>query len=123
MLRSNIRPRCGEIWLCYLKSEGSVQGGYRPVFILSNDKNNTYSTTANIIPITSRINKRKLPVHVELPKHHEYGLNSPSILLVEQIQTVNIEQLDRCIGKITDSKVFTSITNAIFIQFPILVPL
>jgi len=120
MLRTN-HPRCGEIWLCYLNTnEGSVQGGYRPVFILSNDKNNTYSTTLNVIPITSRMHKRKLPVHVELWNHHAYGLNAPSTMLVEQIQTINIERLDRCIGAITDEDTLTDITNAILVQFPIL---
>lgn len=121
MLRSNEKPRCGEIWLCYLNSEGSVQGGYRPVFILSNNKNNTYSTTLNVIPITSRMNKRRLPVHVELWNHLEYGLNAPSTLLVEQIQTVNMKQLDKCIGKIADSEILLRITNAIYVQFPILI--
>lgn len=121
MLRSNTRPRCGEIWLCYLTSEGSVQGGYRPVFILSNNKNNTYSTTLNVIPITSRMSKKKLPVHVELWDYNEYGLKVPSTLLIEQIQTVNIERLDKCIGEIADNAILTHITDAICIQFPILV--
>ena len=120
MLRSNERPRCGEIWLCYLDSEGSVQGGYRPVFILSNDKNNTYSTTLNVIPITSRMNKRKLPVHVELRNHQAYGLRTPSVMLIEQIQTVTIDRMDKCIGQIVDAGILADITNAIIIQFPIL---
>ena len=55
----NVHPRFGEIWMCNLTNkDGSVQSGYRPVFILSNDKNNTYSTTLNVIPITSKMNKR-----------------------------------------------------------------
>ena len=87
----NKRPHCGEIWMCYLTSkDGSVQSGYRPVFILSNDKNNTYSTTLNIIPLTSKMNKRKLPVHVELWSYQQYGLKTPSTLLVEQITTITI---------------------------------
>lgn len=99
------RPHCGEIWMCYLTSkDGSVQSGYRPVFILSNDKNNTYSTTLNIIPLTSKMNKRKLPVHVEL-----------------QITTITVECLDRCIGKVSDKETLCSISNAISVQFPILV--
>lgn len=115
------RPRCGEIWMCNLiTKDGSVQSGYRPVFILSNDKNNTYSTTLNIIPITTKMNKRRLPVHVELWSYRQYGLTSPSTMLVEQIMTISIENLDRCIGKVDDSKTLGNIKNAIAIQFPIL---
>jgi len=117
----NIRPKCGEIWMCNLSvKEGSVQGGYRPVFILSNDKNNTYSTTLNIIPITSKMNKKRLPVHVELWLYQEYGLKSPSTMLVEQIMTVPVDSFDKCVGKVSDNKVLSDISNAIAIQFPIM---
>ena len=114
------RPHCGEIWMCNLsESEGSIQSGYRPVFILSNDKNNTYSPTLNIIPITSKMNKRKLPVHVELWSYKEYGLTMPSTRLVEQITTIPLAYLDRYIGKVSDSKTLMGISNAIAVQFPI----
>ena len=115
------RPRCGEIWMCDLiVKDGSIQSGYRPVFILSNDKNNTYSTTLNIIPITSKMNKRKLPVHVELWSYQKYGLKSPSTMLIEQIMTISLEHLDRCIGKVSDSETLGNISRAMAIQFPVL---
>lgn len=115
------RPRCGEIWMCNLSTkDGSVQNGYRPVFILSNDKNNTYSTTLNIIPITTKMNKRKLPVHVELWKYEKYGLKAPSTMLIEQIMTINVENLDRKIGQVADSETLNDIGNAIKVQFPIM---
>lgn len=114
-------PHCGEIWMCNLTTkDGSIQNGYRPVFILSNDKNNTYSTTLNVIPITSKMNKRKLPVHVELWDYQQYGLKSPSTMLVEQIMTISNEHLDRCIGKVSDVKTLMDISKAISIQFPVL---
>lgn len=118
----NEHPHCGEIWMCYLTSkDGSIQNGYRPVFILSNDKNNTYSTTLNIIPLTSKMNKRKLPVHVELWSYQQYGLKTPSTLLVEQITTITVECLDKCIGKVSDRETLCNISNAISVQFPVLV--
>ena len=89
-ITTETRPRCGEIWMCHLiEKDGSIQSGYRPVFILSNDKNNTYSTTLNIIPITSKMNKRKLPVHVELWSYQKYGLKTPSTMLVEQTSYIS----------------------------------
>ena len=114
-------PHFSEIWMCNLTNkDGSVQTGYRPVFILSNDKNNTYSTTLNIIPITTKMNKRRLPVHVELRSYRRYGLTSPSTMLVEQIMTVSIENLDRCIGKVNDWETLNNINKAMFVQFPLL---
>ena len=115
------RPKCGEIWMCNLsEKEGSVQSGYRPVFVLSNDKNNTYSPTINIIPITSKMNKRKLPVHVEIWNYMECGLKAPSTLMIEQITTVSTTSMVHCVGHIFDSKILNDINRAIKIQFPII---
>lgn len=114
-------PRSGEIWMCALeKSEGSVQSGYRPVLILSNDKNNTYSPTLNVIPITSKMNKRKLPVHVELWDYWKYGLKTSSTLMIEQITTVPANSLGYYMGAIEDEDVLIDICNAFCVQFPIM---
>lgn len=115
------RPMFGEIWMCNLTTnERSVQTGYRPVFILSNNKNNTFSPTVNIIPLTSKMNKRKLPVHVELWDHKRYGLPVPSTMMIEQVTTVSYDSLDKRIGKVGDSETLRSIRHALSIQFPIL---
>lgn len=115
------RPRCGEIWMCNLSENGgSIQSGYRPVFIVSNDKNNTYSSTINIIPITTKMNKRKLPVHVELWNYQRYGLKAPSTIMVEQTMTVTLESLDKYIGKILDRNVLGDISRAMRVQFPVI---
>ena len=71
--------------------------------------------------LTSKMNKRKLPVHVELWSYQKYGLKTPSTLLVEQITTITIECLDKCIGKVSDKETLCNISNAIAIQFPVLV--
>lgn len=114
-------PKCGEIWMCNLSEKsGSVQNGYRPVFILSNNKNNLYSPTLNVIPITSKLRKRKLPVHVELLDHRQYGLQVPSIMLIEQIMTISKHLLDYRVGEIMDQKTLNDICCAIGIQFPII---
>ena len=116
-----VNPQNGEIWMCHLaEKNGSVQGGYRPVFVLSNDKNNTYSPTLNIIPITSKMNKRALPVHVELWHYKKYGLKEPSTMMIEQIMTVNSDCLERKIGRINDTKTLLAIKKAMSIQFPVL---
>lgn len=114
-------PHFSEIWMCNLPTKnGSIQSGYRPAFILSNDKNNTHSTTLNIIPITSKMNKRKLPVHVDLWDYQRYGLKTPSTMLIEQITTVTMDSLDMYLGMIGDKEILNDISNALAIQFPIL---
>lgn len=111
-------PKYSEIWMCSLnQGSGSVQAGYRPVYIVSNDINNQYSTTLNIIPITSKC-KKSLPIHVVLEKYREYGLCSQSTLLVEQIMTVSVSSLGKRLGKITDSDTLREIGLAMQIQFP-----
>lgn len=114
-------PKCGEIWMCNLPlTKGSIQNGYRPVFILSNNLNNTHSSTLNIIPLTTKMNKRKLPIHVELWSYQEYGLKAPSTMLVEQIMTISNDSLDKCIGTITDNYILSNVRKAISVQFPIM---
>ena len=116
----NDHPKCGEIWMCNLVyKDGSVQNGYRPVFILSNNANNYHSPTLNIIPITSKMRKRKLPVHVELLEYERYGLQQPSIMLVEQVMTISKRSLDRRVGSIEDGRILSDINRAMQIQFPI----
>lgn len=114
-------PHFSEIWMCNLTNkDGSIQTGYRPAFILSNDKNNTHSTTLNVIPITSKTTKKRLPIHVYLQKYKNYGLNAPSILLIEQITTISISHLEKYIGKVIDGETLDNINKAMLIQFPIL---
>lgn len=117
---TKINVRFGEIWMCQLNNNKSVQTGYRPVLVISNNMNNTYSPTLNVIPLTTKMNKRKLPIHVELWNYTEYGLRKPSTLLIEQITTISIDSLDKCIGRIDSKEVLEQIWAAISIQFPIL---
>ncbi|MBU3189393.1 MULTISPECIES: type II toxin-antitoxin system PemK/MazF family toxin [Clostridium] len=81
---------------------GSEQGGVRPVIIIQNDIGNKYSPTIIIAAITSQINKAKLPTHVEISSE-EYGLNKDSVVLLEQIRTLDKKRLKEKIGHMTDS--------------------
>lgn len=116
-----IRPKCGEIWMCDLPfREGGVQYGKRPVFVLSNDLNNTYSQIVNIIPITSKRKANHLPIHIGLNKYSVYGLSMYGTLLIEQITTIPMEYLMWKIGEIKDDDILLKIGEAIKIQFPVL---
>lgn len=118
---SEERPKCGEIWMCHLvEKDGSVQAGYRPVFILSNDINNSHAQTLNVIPLTTKMNKRHLPVHVEIWNYKECGLKAPSTLMIEQTTTIPVKCLEMKVGFISNRQILMGICNAIMVQFPIM---
>lgn len=77
---------------------GSEQGGVRPVLVVQNDIGNKYSPTVIIAAITSQINKAKLPTHVEITGQ-EYGLPKDSVILLEQIRTIDKKRLREKVGR------------------------
>lgn len=94
---------------------GSEQGGIRPVLIVQNDIGNKYSPTVIAAAITSQINKAKMPTHIELAAK-EYGLNKDSVILLEQIRTIDKRRLREKIGRIDDG-LMDSVNNALSISF------
>ena len=79
---------------------GSEQGGVRPVLVVQNDIGNKYSPTVIAAAITSQINKAKLPTHIELSAN-EFGLPKDSVVLLEQIRTLDKRRLKEKIGALT----------------------
>ena len=94
---------------------GSEQGGIRPVLVIQNDIGNKYSPTVIAAAITSQINKAKMPTHIELAAK-DYGLNKDSVILLEQIRTIDKRRLREKIGRI-DDRLMASVTNALSISF------
>ena len=93
---------------------GSEQGGVRPVLIIQNDVGNKYSPTVIIAAITSQINKAKLPTHIELSAEN-YGLPKDSVVLLEQLRTLDKRRLKEKIGVI-DSTKMKCVNNALLIS-------
>ena len=79
---------------------GSEQGGVRPILIVQNDTGNKYSPTIIAAAVTSKINKAKLPTHIELSAH-EFGLSKDSVILLEQIRTLDKRRLKERIGELS----------------------
>ena len=79
---------------------GSEQGGVRPVLIVQNDTGNRYSPTVIAAAITSQTNKAKLPTHIALSAP-DYGLPRDSVVLLEQIRTLDKHRLRERAGQIT----------------------
>ncbi len=94
---------------------GSEQGGVRPVLIIQNDIGNKYSPTVIATAITSQINKAKMPTHIELDAN-EYGLSKDSVVLAEQIRTIDKKRLKEKIGHL-DDHLMTKVNEALEISF------
>lgn len=83
----------GDIYYADLRPViGSEQGGVRPVLIIQNDTGNKHSPTVICAAITSRMNKAKLPTHVELSASR-YELVKDSVILLEQVRTIDKKRL------------------------------
>lgn len=96
---------------------GSEQGGLRPVLIIQNNVGNKYSPTVIIAAITSQISKAKLPTHIELDKN-KYPLTKDSVVLLEQLRTLDKLRLKEKIG-ILDDSVMRKIDLALMISLGI----
>lgn len=93
---------------------GSEQGGVRPVLVIQNDVGNRYSPTIIITAITSQINKAKLPTHVEITGQ-SYGLPKDSVVLAEQVRTIDKKRLREKIGRF-DKQMMKSVDQALKIS-------
>ncbi len=95
---------------------GSEQGGVRPVLIIQNDVGNKHSPTVIAAAITSQTGKTKLPTHIEIGSK-DNGLKSDSIILAEQIRTIDKSRLKEKIGHIDDEYVISKLNNALGVSF------
>ena len=93
---------------------GSEQGGVRPVLVVQNDVGNKYSPTVIAAAVTSKINKAKLPTHIELPCN-SHGLQKDSVILLEQIRTLDKRRLKERIGELNENTM-TRVDKAILIS-------
>lgn len=94
---------------------GSEQGGVRPVLVVQNDVGNKFSPTVIISAITSQINKAKMPTHIEITAD-EYGLAKDSVILLEQIRTIDKRRLKERIGKLDDD-LMQKVDDALTVSF------
>lgn len=83
----------GDIYYADLRPViGSEQGGIRPVLIVQNDTGNKHSPTVIVAAITSKMNKAKLPTHIEIDCN-QYDIVKDSVILLEQLRTIDKKRL------------------------------
>ena len=94
---------------------GSEQGGIRPVLVVQNDVGNKYSPTVIAAAVTSQINKAKMPTHIEISAE-TYGLVKDSVILMEQIRTIDKKRLKEKIGH-ADEELMERVNKALSVSF------
>ena len=94
---------------------GSEQGGIRPVLIIQNDIGNKFSPTVIAAAITSKTDKSKLPTHIDVYAE-KYGLARDSVILLEQIRTIDKKRLKEKMGHLDDD-LMNRVNNAITVSF------
>lgn len=114
-------PKRGDIWFADLgrHQNSSVQDGIRPVTILSNDIGNAHADTVNIIPMTRHLKKPELPCHTHLFPDSISDIHQhlePSMLLAEQLTTIDKDNLRSYVGHISDADAMNRIENAVIAQ-------
>lgn len=98
---------------------GSEQGGIRPVLVVQNDVGNRYSPTVIVLAVTGQINKTRLPTHVPVAAGNT-GLQKDSVVLAEQIRTLDKRRLREKIGSLKP-EVMQKVSEAMMISlgFPL----
>lgn len=105
----------GEIYYADLRPVvGSEQGGVRPVLIIQNDVGNKYSPTIIACAVTSQMTKAKLPTHIEV-SGGDFGLAKDSVILLEQIRTLDKRRLKERIGSV-DEDTLIKVDRAILVS-------
>lgn len=103
-MQENRQITRGEIYYADLSPVvGSEQGGLRPVLIVQNNVGNKYSPTVIVAAITSQLSKAKIPTHIELPAN-TYNLPKDSVILLEQIRTIDKRRLNEKVSSLDTSK-------------------
>lgn len=107
--------RRGDIYYADLSPvKGSEQGGVRPVLIIQNDVGNKHSPTVICAAITSRMNKAKLPTHIEIDAK-KYHIVKNSVILLEQIRTIDKQRLKEFVCRV-DKELMKKVNEALLIS-------
>lgn len=107
--------RRGDVYYADLRPVvGSEQGGIRPVLIIQNDMGNKHSPTVICAAITSKMNKAKLPTHVELDSKR-YDMVKDSVILLEQLRTIDKRRLKDKVCHL-DDEILKKVDKALLIS-------
>ena len=97
---------------------GSEQGGIRPVLIVQNDTGNRHSPTVIVAAITSKMNKAKLPTHIEI-EADKYDIVKDSVILLEQLRTIDKKRLKDKVGHL-EGAILKRVNEALLVSLELI---
>lgn len=115
----DMRLEMGDICWIKFSGENHIQNGVRPAIIIQNNKGNVFSPTVQVVPLTSRLNKTKLPTHAIIENTAMTGLSRKSIAQCEGIRIVGKNDILGKIGKV-DKKAMKEVSKCLLINMPLL---
>ncbi len=111
--------RRGDIYYADLRPViGSEQGGIRPVLIIQNDTGNKHSPTVIVAAITSKMNKAKLPTHIEIDSK-KYDIVKDSVILLEQLRTIDKKRLKDKVCHL-DGSILEQVNQALLVSLELI---
>ena len=111
--------RRGDIYYADLRPViGSEQGGIRPVLIVQNDTGNKHSPTVIVAAITSKMNKAKLPTHIEIDSK-KYDIVKDSVILLEQLRTIDKKRLKDKVCHL-DGNILEQVNEALLVSLELM---
>lgn len=111
--------RRGDIYYADLRPViGSEQGGIRPVLIIQNDTGNKHSPTVIVAAITSKMNKAKLPTHIEIDSK-KYDIVKDSVILLEQLRTIDKKRLKDKVCHL-DGNILEQVNQALLVSLELM---
>lgn len=118
MAANNNNPKRMDIWYAKLDRQygSSIQGGTRPVLVVSNDLNNEHSSTVVVLPMTGKYKKNYLPTHVWLESADVGGELFDSMVLAEQVTTIDKYRLISRVGRLEDDVLIKQVEQAMTVQ-------
>jgi mRNA interferase MazF len=109
----------GDIYYADLRPViGSEQGGIRPVLIVQNDTGNRHSPTVIVAAITSKMNKAKLPTHIEI-EADKYDIVKDSVILLEQLRTIDKKRLKDKVGHL-EGDILKRVNEALLVSLELI---
>ena len=114
-------PQRGDIWFVNLDPHAgnSVQGGCRPVLVVSNNIGNVHAETLNVLPMTRQMKKPNLPCHTQLDPDivsDKHQTLDASMILAEQITTISKDQMKNYVGHVQDEALLNAVNHAVSVQ-------
>ena len=112
--------RRGDIYYADLGvPNGRCQSGLRPVLVVSNDTANAHAPVITVVPLTSKRKAMHMPTHVLLPRQAATGLKRTSVVLVEQVTTIDKAQLQNQTGRVLNERLMGKVAQALQVQLGI----